>query len=137
MVSTIEMHNKLYSDRMLVRLLISIDRSKSVKENEETLELAINVRTRSNALVGIDFSGNPLKGSFVSFIPLLQRCRNMGMFITVHTAEVPDKESRSEVQDHPEIFQNKSLSEFFESLVGLKREEMPLMTETDRILFFW
>jgi adenosine deaminase len=128
LVSTIEMHNKHYGDRMLVRLLISIDRSKSVEENEETVELALGVRTRSDVVVGIDLSGNPLKESFVNFLPLLERCRNMGMSITVHTAEVPDKEPV-----------RIKANNFSESVVVSDREgiQSRLMTETDSILFFW
>jgi adenosine deaminase len=122
------MHNKHYGDRMLVRLLISIDRSKSFQENEETIELALGVRTRSDVVVGIDLSGNPLKESFVNFLTLLERCRNMGMFITVHTAEVPDKEPvRIEANN------------FSGSVVVSDREgiQSRLMTETDSILYFW
>jgi Adenosine deaminase len=128
LVSTIEMHNKDYGDRMLVRLLISIDRSKSVEENEETVELVLGVRTRSELVVGIDLSGNPLKGSFVDFLPLLEKCRNMGMFVTVHTAEVPDKKPlRNEVKN------------ICESVAESDREgrQSSLMTETDSILHFW
>lgn len=135
------MHNKLYGDQMLVRLLISIDRSKSLKENEETVELALAVRTRSEVIVGIDLSGNPLKGSFVNFIPLLQKCKNLGMFITVHTAEVPDIDGvRNEDDNNFELIQNEAVNGLpgSVSVVESDREGImpPLMTETDSILHF-
>ena len=136
LVSTIEMHNELYGDRMLVRLLISIDRSKSLEENEETVELALGVRTRSKVIVGIDLSGNPLKGNFVSFLPILKKCSESGLFITIHTAEIPDKESvRNEIKD----IADESANDFSGSTFESEREEIlsPLLTETDQILFFW
>ena len=120
-------HQEINGDRMLVRLLISIDRSKSLEENEETVELALGVRTRSKVIVGIDLSGNPSKGNFVSFLPILKKCSESGMFITIHTAEIPDKDIADE-----------SVNDFSGSTFESEREEIlsPLLTETDQILFF-
>lgn len=90
LISKIEKHNELFGNNMIVRLIISIDRSKIVEENFDILELAIQVRSGSGILVGIDLSGNPTKGRFNDFVGLLQKCRDIGLFITVHAGEVPD-----------------------------------------------
>ena len=90
LILKIENHNRLFGNIMTVRLIISVDRSKSVEENSDVLGLAVRARSGGDTLVGIDFSGNPMEGKFNNFVGLLQKCRDIGLFITVHTGEVPD-----------------------------------------------
>eukprot|EP00924_Labyrinthula_sp_SR-Ha-C_P011034 maker-scaffold_33-snap-gene-3.72-mRNA-1 protein AED:0.26 eAED:0.26 QI:179/1/1/1/1/1/2/711/351 len=71
------------------RAIISIDRSKSLKEARENLRLAQHFREKfPNLVVGIDFSGNPNEGNFSDFLPILKHARNLGFKITVHCGEV-------------------------------------------------
>jgi adenosine deaminase len=41
-------------------------------------------------VVGVDFSGNPHNGRFDDFVSMLRICRDAGLFITVHAAEIED-----------------------------------------------
>jgi adenosine deaminase len=88
--SVIEAHNLRHSDSMTVRLLLSIDRSKSIDENAETLDIAVRVSSRDSVVIGVDFSGNPHNGRFDDFVSMLRICRDAGLFITVHAAEIED-----------------------------------------------
>jgi adenosine deaminase len=88
--SVIEAHNLRHGDTMTVRLLLSIDRSKSIDENAETLDIAVRMTSRDSIVVGVDFSGNPHNGRFDDFVSMLRICRDAGLFITVHTAEIDD-----------------------------------------------
>lgn len=90
LTSTIVAHNLRHGDRMTVRLLLSIDRSKSIDENAETLDMAVRMSSRKSVIVGIDFSGNPHNGRFDDFISMLKMCRDNGLFVTVHSAEIHD-----------------------------------------------
>src|SRR4051812_46400077 len=47
----------LYNNSIIVRLLLSIDRTQTLEDATETLELALN--NNDNYIVGLDFSGNP------------------------------------------------------------------------------
>ncbi|CAH8474370.1 unnamed protein product [Heterobilharzia americana] len=63
------------SGKICVRLLLSIDRSKSIDEAFITLNLAKD--NYSNGLIsGIDLSGNPSVGSLCDFIPILNAARS-------------------------------------------------------------
>ncbi len=96
LVRLIEAHNILHGERMLVKLILSIDRSKSITEANEVLLLATDTHfydsrsTPSDPLriiVGLDFSGNPLGGRYEDFAALFDQARDHGLKITVHTAE--------------------------------------------------
>lgn len=88
-------------DVMDVRLLLSIDRSGTMEDGMRTVEMAHQYWWRAKEssdgdnsdpiVVGIDLGGNPTVGTgeFVSrFQPCLQRARELGMPVSVHTAEV-------------------------------------------------
>ncbi|CAD6996174.1 adenosine deaminase-like protein isoform X2 [Ceratitis capitata] len=78
-----ELHN------ILVTLLISIDRSQSVAEAEETINIIPKFRSRyNNIIAGIDFSGNPNKGNFSDFKPVLEKAREDNLKLSVHCAEI-------------------------------------------------
>jgi adenosine deaminase len=91
-LSVISEHNALYGDRMVTRLLLSIDRAKSMEENQSVLQLALQSREKfGDLVVGIDLSGNPMKGNVIDeLLPILQQCRDAGFRITMHAAEVPE-----------------------------------------------
>ena len=82
---------------MQCRFLISIDRSQSVQEAAENVDLAIDYHHRQQqpsssampSVVGMDLGGNPTRNDFRMFVPQLQRARQAGLGITVHCAEIP------------------------------------------------
>ena len=90
LVSIIDEHNKRYGDRMQVRLILSINRSKSLQDAYEVVSLATKFLNQSKVIVGIDFSGNPLAGSFFQFKPVLDLARRNKLKLSVHCSEIPD-----------------------------------------------
>ena len=63
---------------IVVRLLLSIDRSGTLQAAEETMELAAEYASldlHGGIVVGLDFSGNPNNGKFVDFAPILRKAR--------------------------------------------------------------
>ncbi|XP_044265425.1 adenosine deaminase-like protein [Tribolium madens] len=80
---------------IIVKLLLSIDRSDDLK-CEENLELIIKMRQKyPNVIKGVDFSGNPYNGTFDP--KLFQKARNCGLFITLHCAEIKNDEEVEEI----------------------------------------
>ena len=75
---------------MTVRLLLSIDRTGSAARAMATVRLAIRLRQDLDGqrIVGVDFSGNPTRGSFADFAPAFEAARAAGLRIAVHTGEV-------------------------------------------------
>ncbi|XP_039948319.1 adenosine deaminase-like protein [Bactrocera tryoni] len=72
-----------------VNLLLSIDRSKSVAEAEETVNIALQLKnTYKDIISGIDFSGNPKLGNFMHFIPVLEKARKNNLKLALHCAEI-------------------------------------------------
>jgi adenosine deaminase len=68
-----------------VRLILTIDRSKSLEDADETISMASAFR---DVVVGIDFAGNPTIGSFSTFKDVFKRATSEGLFTTVHTSEI-------------------------------------------------
>jgi adenosine deaminase len=94
LVDLIEQHNIANGDKMLVKLILSIDRSSRFSDALDISELAGDYRFISNGtdypvrtIVGLDFSGNPHGGRFEDFSPLFDTARDRGLGLTVHTAE--------------------------------------------------
>jgi adenosine deaminase len=78
---------------MHCRLLVAIDRSRSLEEAQEHVDLAISFLGNSDSrfpsrVVGIDVGGNPCRGDLRTFFPLLRRAKEAGLFVTLHCAEV-------------------------------------------------
>jgi adenosine deaminase len=95
LVDLVQQHNIQFGDKMLVKLVLSIDRSSRFKDAIEISELAADYRFLSNSteypvrtIVGLDFSGNPYGGKFEDFSPLFDNAKERGLGLTVHTAEV-------------------------------------------------
>ncbi|KAF3779991.1 Adenosine deaminase-like protein [Nymphaea thermarum] len=76
-----EKRRKLY-----VRLLLSIDRCESAASAMETVQLAYKMRHLG--VVGVDLSGNPLVGEWLTFLPALKWAKEHGLAITLHCGEV-------------------------------------------------
>lgn len=72
------------------RFIVSVDRSQSIQQAAENVDLAIALHATENSrVVGMDLGGNPTQQDFATFRPHLQRAREAGLRITVHCAEVP------------------------------------------------
>ena len=78
---------------LVCRLLIAIDRGRSVVEATENVELALELSQSHDTIVGMDMGGNPTKQDFRLFRPLFQRVRDAGLQITIHCAEISCAES--------------------------------------------
>jgi adenosine deaminase len=81
---------------IVVKLLLTIDRSKSIEEAEENVKLAHEYATCPNPfVVGVDFSGNPYRGTFEQFHSVISDARHKYKLpLAIHFAEVSnDKES--------------------------------------------
>ncbi|GMH85300.1 hypothetical protein TL16_g10186 [Triparma laevis f. inornata] len=80
--------------RLIPRLIVSVDRSKSLREAEENVDLAVEgfLSPTNKYIVGVDLGGNPSSGNFKSFIPVLNKARENGLKVTVHCGEVENEE---------------------------------------------
>jgi adenosine deaminase len=97
---------------MTCRLIVSIDRSQSLEECREHIDLAIHFyqqHATDPMVVGVDLGGNPTKGNFMDFCSEFQRARTAGLQVTLHCAEVscgrdnddndiPTQQARAEAQ---------------------------------------
>ncbi|EDX13671.1 adenosine deaminase-like protein [Drosophila simulans] len=80
-----------------VKLLPSINRAEPVDVAEETVSLAVELaQAHPNLILGIDLSGNPGKGRFSDFAPILAQARDTGLKLAIHCAEI---ENPSEVKE--------------------------------------
>ncbi|KAL6546731.1 hypothetical protein OROMI_022452 [Orobanche minor] len=80
--------NGIGKKKIYVRLLLSIDRRETAEAAMETVKLALEMR--DSGVVGIDLSGNPLVGEWLTFVPALEYAQKQGIPITLHCGEVPN-----------------------------------------------
>ena len=72
------------------RFIVSVDRSQSIQQAAENVDLAIALHATENSLVvGMGLGGNPTQQDVATFRPHLQRAREAGLLINVDCAEVP------------------------------------------------
>ncbi|XP_013117136.2 adenosine deaminase-like protein [Stomoxys calcitrans] len=85
---------------IIVKLLVSIDRSQGHQVAEEIIDLAIEMRNKYPSLVkGIDLSGNPAIGCFEDFVESLQKAKNAGLKLALHCAEIDNEMETQEMLD--------------------------------------
>ncbi|KAM0867783.1 hypothetical protein ACQ4PT_041741 [Festuca glaucescens] len=84
--------NKIY-----VRLLLSIDRRETTSAALDTVNLAMEMKDQG--VVGIDLSGNPVVGEWETYLPALEHARELGIPITIHCGEVPNRKEIQAVLD--------------------------------------
>lgn len=72
--------------KIFVRLLFSIDRRETTEAAMETVMLALEMR--HFGVVGIDLSGNPAVGEWITYLPALKFAREQGLYVTLHCGEV-------------------------------------------------
>lgn len=89
-LETIEECKSKYA--IIVKLLVSIDRSQTPEIAEGIVEAAISMQSRYPDLVkGVDFSGNPRKGYFKDFLPALKIAKEHGLKLAIHCGEVENE----------------------------------------------
>ncbi|TPP63984.1 Adenosine deaminase, partial [Fasciola gigantica] len=95
-VEGIQSAPSVLAERIVTRLLISIDRARGVSEGYQAVTLAIEAaHLWPQLVVGVDLSGNPEAsiliniGSLLDYVPVLNEARANGLKTTVHFAEVP------------------------------------------------
>ena len=89
---------------ILAKLLVSIDRRKSVEEAKENLDLALEVQKKNpNCLVGIDLSGDARVNDLRDYVEVLKQAQNHGMKVSLHLAEVDNQEEIGFILDHPDF----------------------------------
>ncbi|KAK1307927.1 hypothetical protein QJS10_CPA09g01225 [Acorus calamus] len=87
--------------KIYVRLLLSIDRRETTAAAVETVELASEMK--DSGVVGIDLSGNPCIGEWLTVLPALKRARELELPITLHCGEVPNhKEIQAMLEFRPQ-----------------------------------
>eukprot|EP01118_Nematostelium_gracile_P014679 TRINITY_DN577_c0_g1_i2.p1 TRINITY_DN577_c0_g1~~TRINITY_DN577_c0_g1_i2.p1 ORF type:complete len:266 (+),score=70.53 TRINITY_DN577_c0_g1_i2:219-1016(+) len=75
---------------IIVKIILSINRSESKEFANETLQLAIE--NKSKGVVGIELSGNPHVGNVDDFLPMFRDAKKHGLSISLHVAEVGNYE---------------------------------------------
>jgi adenosine deaminase len=98
--------NRRYSSKMMIKLILGIDRSKNLADSRVIVDYATEHRyfKGEKIIVGLDFSGNPQGGRFDDFRGLFTSVREKGFNITIHTAEAkelsdPDNDETMKILD--------------------------------------
>ncbi|KAI8989996.1 hypothetical protein BDB01DRAFT_717643 [Pilobolus umbonatus] len=86
---------------IIVRLIISVDRSNTLAEAEEVVDLALMFKEKG--VVGIDLCGNVSVGLFETLKPAFERAKKHGFSITLHFNEIKENliEAPSLLSIHP------------------------------------
>lgn len=100
---------------LIPRLLISVDRSGTLNQAMENVQLAIQMAQTSKYIVGVELGGNPMRNDFEDFISAFDLARKEGLPIAIHCGEVPmgnnelevDETKRKAYQEAESILHNK------------------------------
>lgn len=84
---------------MECRIIVSIDRGRSVNQAKRTFDQFQRFRKNYSILVGIDFGGNPELNSFSDFIEILKECKKKGVNLTVHTGVISGEKTLAESRE--------------------------------------
>lgn len=77
-------------ETMVVKLILSINRSHSVSETEESLNVIIEMKELyPDVIKGVDLCGDPSSGSFNA--KLFEKARESGLYVTLHCGEVSNE----------------------------------------------
>jgi adenosine deaminase len=83
-------------NKMPTYLILSVDRKNSASVAMQTIDLAIEFR--SKGVVGVDLCGNPAKGDVSIFKDAFLKARQAGLRLTLHFAEVPASSTEKELK---------------------------------------
>ena len=84
---------------LIPRLIISVDRSGTLDQAMENIQLAIEMSKSSQSkryIVGVELGGNPMRNDFRDFQPAFELARKEGLPIAIHCGEVPTGENELE-----------------------------------------
>ena len=84
---------------LIPRLIISVDRSGTLDQAMENIQLAIEMSKSSQSkryIVGVELGGNPMRNDFRDFQPAFELARKEGLPIAIHCGEVPSGENELE-----------------------------------------
>lgn len=87
--------NSFGSSTMVTKLILSIDRSNSLQEAIEVVDLAL--KYRSEGVVAVDLCGNPAKGDVSIFRDAFKKAKDNKLRITLHFAEAPQSSTDTEL----------------------------------------
>lgn len=89
-----EINESNSKNEIITKLILSLDRSKSIHDYEETFNIfkSIEDPTLKSIIVGIDYSGNEYKEThkYHEIFPIFQKFRNENLKITIHMGEIPE-----------------------------------------------
>ena len=78
---------------IIVKYLVSIDRRGNLDDAETALQLCIAMNGKHpNVVVGLDLSGDARVNDARDLMPVLKAASDAGLSVTVHLAEVPNKD---------------------------------------------
>ena len=106
---------------MIPRLLISIDRSGTVDQAMENVQLAIEMSRSTKYIVGVELGGNPLRNSFTMFEPIFVIARKAGLAISIHCGEIPmseDDDTKTNSNEHVAYQEAVSIIQFRPERLG-------------------
>ena len=89
-------------NKMIIRILLSVDRSRSIEQAKKTVELLKKYKSHplySSYILGLDFSGNPLKNFFIDFKDVFENARKKGFKTMIHIAEIDGEDCKKESRD--------------------------------------
>ncbi|XP_016960076.1 adenosine deaminase-like protein [Drosophila biarmipes] len=113
--------------QILVKLLPSINRAEPVAVAEETVSLAVELaQSHPGLILGIDLSGNPARGSFSEFAPILAKAREKGLKLAIHCAEI---DNPAEVKEMLQFGMSRCGHGTFltpEDIIQLKQRNIPI-----------
>uniref|UniRef100_A0ACD5Z162 Uncharacterized protein n=1 Tax=Avena sativa TaxID=4498 RepID=A0ACD5Z162_AVESA len=92
-----DLAGEMKKKKIYVKLLLSIDRRETTSAALDTVNLAIEMKDQG--VVGIDLSGNPAIGEWETYLPALKHAKELGVPITVHCGEVPNRKEIQAVLD--------------------------------------
>lgn len=82
---------------LIPRFIVSVDRSASIDDAMEHVQLAIGMYQSGNEyIVGVDLGGNPTKNDFRDYESAFRLARDAGLKVTIHCGEVPCGESTND-----------------------------------------
>jgi adenosine deaminase len=87
-------------NRICVKLIVSLDRQQGKGPASETLDVILAAHYQNpKIIVGVDLSGDPVKGLVTDYLPILACARNAGLKISIHCAEVPNPNETEMILD--------------------------------------
>ena len=87
---------------LIPRLLISVDRSGTIDQAMENIQIAIKMSQTSQGkkyIVGVELGGNPMRNDFSDFQSAFELARKEGLPIAIHCGEVPMGNNELEVDE--------------------------------------